>query len=408
MNRLLPFEWIAAARFLYEGRVQSALIVAGVAIGVSVIVFMSALLTGVQGNVVRRTLTAQAHIVVLPREELARPLRNEPGRTAVATIQRQAQRLRSIDQWQTVVEQTRATPGVVAVSPVAAGPAYAIRGDATKQVTLYGVDPAHHFRVVRLDEKIIAGGTALTGGDILIGTELAADLGLALGDKLRIATTGGLAATLRVVGIFDLGNKAANQRNTYVALRTAQPLLGLTGGVSNIDIALADLYAAETVARSIAARTGLEADSWIKTNAQFFTAMNAQTLSSMIIRLSVALSVAFGIASVLVVSVVQRSKEIGILRAMGTSRGQILRVFLIQGGIVGLSGSVLGAAMGAGFVGIWRTAALNPDGTPLFAITLDPWLFIAAAVIATLSGVLAAITPALRAARLDPVVAIRG
>ena len=91
------------------------------------------------------------------------------------------------------------------------------------------------------------------------------------------------------------------------------------------------------------AATGIEADSWIKTNAQFFTAVNAQQTSNTLIRVFVGLSVAFGIASVLVVSVIQRSKDIGILRAMGSSQGQILRVFLLQGGLLGASGSIVGA-----------------------------------------------------------------
>jgi lipoprotein-releasing system permease protein len=109
-----------------------------------------------------------------------------------------------------------------------------------------------------------------------------------------------------------------------------------------------------------------------------------------------------------VVSVVQRQKDIGILRAMGGSRGQIMRVFLIQGAIVGLLGSLVGSALGALLLSIWRTAAKNPDGTPMFVITLDPALFAWSALIATITGVLAAATPAIRASRLDPVVAMRG
>ena len=283
-----------------------------------------------------------------------------------------------------------------------------MRGDASKPITVYGIEPEHHFRIVLIGEKIVAGSAGLTGQDILIGTELANDLGVTVGDKMRVATASGRTETLKVTGIFDLGNKAANQRNVYVALRTAQPLLDLAGGVSTIEMGVRDAFAAEDIARTLAAVSGLQVDSWITTNAQFFIAMNAQSMSSVIIRLSVALSVAFGIASVLVVSVVQRSRDIGILRAMGTSRGQILRVFLIQGGLVGLAGSLLGAALGAGFVQVWRAAALNPDGTPMFAIDIHPSLFAASALIATTVGVLAAITPALRAARLDPVVAIRG
>jgi lipoprotein-releasing system permease protein len=122
----------------------------------------------------------------------------------------------------------------------------------------------------------------------------------------------------------------------------------------------------------------------------------------------VALSVAFGIASVLVVSVVQNSKEFGILRAMGTSRGQIMRLFLIQGGLVGLAGSCIGSGMASLFLMGWRQIAKNPDGTPLFYIEVDFKLLIGAMVLATLTGIISAVFPARRASRLDPVVAIRG
>ena len=169
-----------------------------------------------------------------------------------------------------------------------------------------------------------------------------------------------------------------------------------------------DPFAAETIAQTIQAETGLEADSWIKTNAQFFTAIAAQILSNTLIRFFVGLTAALGIASVLVVSVVQKSKEIGILRAMGTSRGQVLRLFLLQGGIMGLAGSLLGSLLGWGFLSLWRGVAKNPDGTPLFIIVIEPMLFVFAAAGATLVGILAAVVPARRAARLDPVVAIRG
>ena len=259
-----------------------------------------------------------------------------------------------------------------------------------------------------MDEKIVRGDARIGSGDILVGTELANDLGLGLGDKLRVTTASGASDILSVAGIFDLGNKGANSRTTLVALRTAQSLLGLPGGVSVLDVTVTDVYAAETIARRITAATGVQADSWIKTNEQFFTAVSAQTTANTAIRFFVALSVAFGIASVLVVSVVQRSREIGILRAMGISRGQVLRVFLLQGGLLGLGGALAGSGLGALALALWQAFARNADGSLMFALSFEPRLFVAALLLATATGLIAAFAPALRAARLDPVVAIRG
>ncbi len=405
----LPFEWIVAIRFLREGRMQTVFILVGVAIGVGVIVFMSALLAGLQGNFIARVLSAQAHIQLLPPKEITRTLQPAtPSQVDAAIVQPPLQRLKSIDQWQSMVADIRNMPDVVVASPVVGGSALAVRGSASRAISLTGVEPEDYFQIVKLPEKIVRGAARLMGQDILIGTDLASDLGVDVGDKLRVANAAGVATTLTISGVFDLGNKGANQRSTFVALRTAQSLLGLQGGVSSVEVTVRDVYAAEVMAQRIQAATGVEADSWIKTGAQFFAAVSAQSTANTAIRFFVGLSVAFGIASVLVVSVVQKSREIGIMRAMGISRGQVLRVFLLQGGLLGLGGAVLGCMVGALGLVLWQHLALNADGTPLFPLVLDPVLFAMALGLATLTGLAAAYAPALRAARLNPVEAIHG
>ena len=412
MKRWRPFEWVVALRFLREGRMQTLFIVSGISIGVGVIVFMSALLAGLQANFIRRVLTAQPHIQLLPAKEVARPLGPPLGVRADAWVDAMAQaplqRVRSIDQWQTIVAQIAALPEVLVVSPSAAGSALVVRGDASRAISAVGVEPARYFRIVAIPDKIVKGSSRLGASDILIGIDLATDLGVTIGDKIRLTSASGGANTLTVSGLFDLGNKGANQRTTFVALHTAQSLLGLEGGVSHIDVTVKDVYAAERIARAIRLETGVDADSWISTNAQFFTAVQAQTTANTTIRFFVGLSVAFGIASVLVVSVVQKSREIGILRAMGITRGQVLRIFLLQGGLLGLAGSVIGSLIGLLALVLWQRYARNADGTPLFPLVIDPLLFTIALVLATITGLLAAFAPALRAARLDPAVAIRG
>ena len=408
MNRWLPFEWTAAVRFLREGRMQTLFIIVGIAIGVGVIVFMSAMLAGLEANFIKRVLTSQPQIQLLAPDQIARPLRNGPGEFEDATVQHPSQRVISIDQWPKIRDQMLAMAEVTAVSPTILGSVLAVRGDASRAVTLTGVEPNSYFKIVRVPDYIVAGDPRLTSEDIIIGIELAKDLGAAVGDKLNIQAASGANRILTIAGLVDLGNKGVNQRVSFVALRTAQSLLGMIGGVTTIDITVQDIYAAEEIARRIQAANAVEADSWIKTNAQFFTAVQAQKNTNTLIRLFVAMSVAFGIAAVLVVSVIQRSREIGILRAMGTSRGQILRVFLLQGGLLGFVGSLFGAALGAFALIYWHSVARQTDGSELFPLILERRLFILTALLATITGLLAAMAPAVRAAKLDPVVAIRG
>lgn len=407
MRRFAYFEVIVAFRFMRSGLAQTLLIILGVGLGGGVIIFLSAILAGLQGNVVNRTLNFQAPIVILPPDQVARPLRAEPPSGIAAQVQPRSQQLRSIDQWQKVRDQVARTPGVTALTPVVSGPGFALRGDANKAVSITGIEPETYFGVIALHEKMIAGSVELGPLDIIVGKELAADLGLETGDRVRLATAGGTASTLTVKGIFDFGNKAVNERNVYIPLRSAQSLLDLIGGVSAIEVKVEDPFAAERIAQTLRARTDLKVDSWIRTNEQFFTAMAAQIMTNTLIRIFVGLTVALGIASVLVVSVIQKSKEIGILRAMGTSREQVQRVFLIQGGFMGLAGAVLGSLLAYGFLTLWRSVARNPDGTLMFVIEMQPWLFATAALASALVGILAAMAPARRAARMDPVVAIR-
>jgi lipoprotein-releasing system permease protein len=408
MNRFLPFEWIAALRFLREGKMQTAFIIGGVAIGVAVIVFMSAMMQGLETNFIKRVLTSQPHIQLIAQDRLPQPLRNASTEREDMILQRPTQRVLSIDQWQQIRARVLAMPGIDTLSPSVSGSILAVRGDASRAVQMSGVEPDTYFRIVHLPDYMVAGQARLTSEDIIIGIELAKDLGVTLGDKINVSTAQGGARVLTVSGLFDMGNKAVNQRNTFVALRTAQSLLRMIGGVTSLDVTVNEIYSAEVLAQEIQAANLIQADSWIKTNAQFFTAVQAQRSSNTLIRVFVGLSVAFGIAAVLIVSVIQRSKDIGILRAMGTTGGQVLRIFLLQGSLLGFAGSLFGSAMGAGALIYWHSVARQSDGSELFPLILTNELFIYAGVLAALTGLIAAAAPAVRAAKLDPVVAIRG
>ena len=146
-----PFEAIVALRFLREGKVQTMFIVVGIAIGVAVIVFMSALLTGLQFNFIKRVLTGQAHIQLMPHKETVRSLRlGAPSSVQDVITQAPLQRLKSFDQWQQVQTMVRQMPEVQVVSPAATGSALAVRGDASRAVSLVGVKPELYFQFVPL------------------------------------------------------------------------------------------------------------------------------------------------------------------------------------------------------------------------------------------------------------------
>jgi lipoprotein-releasing system permease protein len=402
----VPFEWFVALRYLREARAQTALILAAVAVGVSVIVFLSALINGLQKSLVEQTLGAQPHVVLSTPDLVARPLPT-PGVFAATTIEKAPQRMRSIEQWPTILAQVERVPGVVAASPTVTGAAFATRGVAQKPVLVRGIDPERFLAVVDVKSKTTQGRFLVTGNDVVIGAGLADLLGVAVSDKIRLTTADGRDALVVVAGVFDLGNKEMNERWVLASLRTAQMLFDLPGGASTVELKVAEVFEADRVAGDVAALTGLDADSWMKVNAQLLVGLRSQDNSKYMIQFFVVVAVTLGIASVLIVSVVQKSREIGILRAVGTSRGRILRVFLIQGGLVGLVGSFVGSALGAGLALFFERLAVNPDGSPRFPVDLNAQLFASASVLAIGIGLVAAAIPARRAARLDPATVIR-
>lgn len=395
-------EWKIALRFLLDNRMQTLLITFGIAVGSAVIVFITALITGLQANVIQRTLGTQAHIRILPPDEVNRTLPAAADSWSLVLESPRAQRLRSIINWQDVRDVLDQDAQILAVSPVISGPAIARRGVARASVALLGIDPPRYQRIIPLADDLIAGRFLVGAGNAVIGKELARDLGLGIGDKLRLDAGEGREAVVDIAGIFELGVRELDARYVYLDLKQAQTLLDLPGGVTVIDTTVAEIFQADEVARRLARLTGLRAESWMETNGQLLNALSSQSMTTEMIRVFVGISVAFGIASVLAVSVVQRTREIGILRAMGSPRGQILRVFLLQGGLLGLLGSACGGLVGWGLV-----QAFNLFGPRLFIIPVDPTLVPLAMLVATVTGVLAAAMPARRAARYDPAVAIR-
>jgi lipoprotein-releasing system permease protein len=404
----MPFEWFVALRYMRDAKGQTALILAAVAVGVSVIVFLSALINGLQASLIEKTLGSQPHITLKGQREEARPLvAASPERAVARTVQPASQRLRSIDRWPLLLADAERTAQVIAASPSIVGAGFAVRADAKNAVVIRGVDPERFLAIIDVRRRMVEGRFDVAGGDAVIGAALARELGVATGDKLRLTSTEGVDEVVAVTGIFSLGNEAVDKTWVITSLRRAQTLFALPGGATSIELKVADVFAADAVADELRARTGLEADSWMEINAELLTGLSAQSSSKSMIQFFVILAVALGIASVLIVSVVQKSREIGILRAFGTSRGRVLRVFLIQGAVLGLLGALVGSALGALLSKLFEGLVRGPDGAAKFPVQLDLELFVLATLLAVGVGLVAAVLPARRASRLDPAAAIR-
>lgn len=405
----MPFEWFVALRYLRDAKGQTALILGAVSVGVSVVVFLSALINGLQASLIDSTLGSQPHVTIRVPREAPRPL-VEPsaGRSIARVIQPASQRLQSIDQWPLVMAEAERMSGVTAASATVTGSGVATRADARVPIAIRGVDPERFLAIIDLRTRMVQGSFDLSGGNVAVGSTLASDLGIGVGDKLRVASTEGIEDVVTVAGIFELGNEAVDKTWVVTSLRHAQSLFALPGGATTIELKVANVFSADRIGDRIHEHTGFTADSWMTLNAQLLSGLSAQSSSKTMIQFFVVVTVALGIASVLIVSVVQKSREIGILRAVGTPPRRIMAVFLIEGGVLGLVGSFLGSALGVAFAKIFETMTSTPDGLPRFPVLVDTSLLVSATALATGVGLIAAVIPARRAARLDPATAIRG
>lgn len=402
LRNSLWIEWRIAIRFLADNPLQTLLISVAISVGAAVIVFITALIMGLQSNIIDKTLGTQAHIRIEATQQHNNFAEFPDGKYVWAIESPRAQRLQSINNWQEVRDTLDQNAIFNAVSPLISGPAFATKGTARESVVLMGIDPERYTGIINLEEYLTSGRISIEASDILIGYQLAEDLGLKTGDKLRIDAGDNLQTIMNIAGIFELGVRELDSRYVYTSLKQAQTLLNLPGGITVLEIKIDDVFSADYWAQRTQNLTGLYVQSWMESNSQLLNALSSQSMTTQMIRIFVAMSVIFGIASVLAVSVVQRTREIGILRAMGSSQPQVLRIFLLQGGLLGLAGSLLGV-----FIGYTLIQIFNVIGAKLFEIELETSMMLSAIFIATLAGVLAAMVPARRAAKYDPAVAIR-
>jgi lipoprotein-releasing system permease protein len=251
---------------------------------------------------------------------------------------------------------------------------------------------------------MVAGTVRLGSGLIVLGNRLTDDLALSLGQTLRLQSSNGVTATLTLSGIFDTGNGGMDGARAFVSLSTARTLFAMPQGVTQIEIKLNDLNAANTTALRISGLTGLDAVPWTDGAEQLMEALNAQAQTGYFLKTFALITIVIGVASALLLSTYRRPPEIGIMRAMGASRGFVVFVFVTQGAMIGLMGGVTGAALGYLALLPFPSRDAFQAGTLPLDITQGSY---GLAIALTLTGsILASILPARSAARVDPVTAI--
>lgn len=403
MQNSLPFESSLARRFLEENKGQTLLIVLGIAIGVAVMVFLTALIDGLQADLIQKTVGKAPHIVVTSSEAGSQEAVKFVDGNKVLMVDTTQKDQRPIGEWQTLENALSADQRIKAVLPVVDGSGLIRRGQVTRGVLLRGFDLDQADRIYDISNSVTEGNSRLINNSVLIGKDLAADLGVSAGDPILLELPSQDPLALMVNGIFDLGVSAINQRWLIMNRSQAGSLMGIGDQVTSIELQVQDVFLSEQIARDWGGKLpSYKLESWQETNAQLLSALKSQSSSSYTIQFFVLLAVILGVASVLAINAVQKSKQIGILKAMGIRTSSVARVFMIQGMALGLMGSISGFGLGILLTKIFILLAGQQ-----FTLLLKPTSVVVILSSTLLSATLAAYLPARRVSQLDPIEVIR-
>ena len=394
-----------ARRYLLSNPSQTLLLIAGVALGVTVFIFITALIAGLAVRLTDQVTGDSAHVSLAPPTRVARVL-NGPDLPVEAVVQVSTFQRKQIRDWPTIVELLRANPSVSAISPQITGSAFLVRSEAVSPVSVIGIEPQGIDAISQITPKIVSGDGDLGADGLLIGARMAEDLGLGAGQSILLRTDRGVERQLTVRGVFRTGLQSLDERVAFLSLQTARPLFVLPEGVTNIEVKLKDPQDARAVARFLGEATGLRATPWQEKNLSLEDALLAQGRTGTMIQVFSLISIVIGVASALVLSAYRRRSEVGIMRAFGTPGSFIVWVFVLQGLLIGLIGALIGCISGYGLC-VWLQSVTGPDGAAALPIAPERGGYVAALVLTTLGAVVASILPARSAAKVDPLEAIQ-
>ena len=413
----MRFELKVAWRHLISGRGQTSLTIFSVAIAAMVVLFVQITISGMQKKLSANLVETLPHITVKPPDTLPLPMEalmpaSHPDELIVSYQQPRFQQRTDIEQWGILTQKLSAYPGVRVAAANVSGNAFLIRGSKRRSVTISGGDPDEQEKITPLQSDLLAGKwRTISSEEIVLGVTLANEMRVGIADRVLLLSAQGVARVFMVAGIFYSGN--ANDLNQiYMNLRAAQSLLATGQNVSTVQIKLTDPFQANRIARELAAVLPYKVDSWMSDQASFLSILNSQNAVRIFLTGFVLLSSSVAVAAIMIVSVLQKNKQIGILKSMGAKDRQILLIFTLEGLGVAVSGALCGLV--GVFFAMQAMSSLKETppfgGKPISLFTLDfnPILVTQLVFVVIAATVFASIWPARQAARLNPVEVIRG
>jgi len=388
MRLALKIAW----RFLKESRGQSLLIISAITIGVSVQIFIGLLIQGLQLNLVDQTIGNASQITI----------RSTRDDNVIISPQNMVEKIKNSE----YADQ------ITSIFPVSETAGIVRLEKRDYSTFIRGFDFSEANKIYQFDESLVEGSLPTKENEVIIGNEMAQELSLKIGDTISVVIPPVVIfpKIVQVSGIFKLGLGTANRSWIISDIKTVQNLTSKPNTASSIEMQIKEPFEADIIASGMA--SNLEGESikilnWKVENEDLLSALDGQSISSIMIQVFVIISVALAIASVLAISVVQKSRQLGILKAMGIKNSMAGQIFIYEGLILGVFGAILGTLLGIGLIWMFTTFAVNPDGTAVVPVYVNYGFILLSMAIAVASAVISATIPGRRSAKLSPIEVIR-
>lgn len=397
-------------------RRQTLVSLTGVVLGVAFFLAVSSLMRGSEHDFIRRLIDNSPHITV--SDDFRRP-RTQPaerrwagGAVQISNVKPQRE-TRGIRGYRERLAFVESIPGLRA-APMLTGSAVLTFAGREQGVTLSGIVPMTMATVSTIREKMVEGSLEALDANpngIIIGTGLADKFDLGIGRNLNVLAAGGGSRAMKVVGLFRSGNAAVDETQTYTLLKRAQVLFDRSNRVNRFLIQLEDPYAARAVARQIEDTIGYQSVSWVEASEDILSVLVVRNIIMYSVVSAILVVASFGIYNTLSTIVLEKTRDIAILKSMGFHSRDVRLIFVCEGLVIGLIGSALGLALGAGLMRVLSGVQVKPPGVS-DKVFLPIWWgaeqFALATAFALVSCLLAAYLPARRAGRMQPVEILRG
>ena len=414
----MRYEWFIGLRYLKAKRKQTfisiitIISIAGVTVGVMALIVVLAVMSGFEKNLKEKFLGTQAHIHLMKATQ------------------------EGMDHYEEVMKEVEGVRGVVSVAPFIFNQVMLSSESNVFGVVLNGIDPDRIGKVTDLARNIKAGRLLdlKEEGDppgIILGVELAKNLGVSLNDAIQVVSPLGTMTPMgmmpkmkrfRVVGTFYSGLYEFDNTLAYISIQNAQKFFGMGARVSGIEIKTNDIYKVKQIGKEIQQKLGFPfwTKDWIEMNRNLFSALKLEKIAMFILLVLIVLVAALNIISTLIMVVMEKNKDIAILKSMGAPSKGILKIFIIEGGIIGVVGTALGTIFGLGIAfrldkivafleNRFGFKILSPDVYYIekFPSQVNPTDVVTIVITAILISLLATLYPAWRASKLDPAEALR-